>query len=73
MRFAFSAALLLFAQLPVAYSATKPTEMRWSELGPFIAGREVSTVLPDGTFVRGRALAVDADALVLDVSKSSDR
>ena len=68
----------LCAHASLAYSADKPpsgrqVEMRWGELGPFIARGRLTTVLPDGTVLQGRTLSVDLDALVINVSKSSDK
>lgn len=44
----------------------KQVELHWSELGSFIAARQIKAVLKDGTYAKGRALAVNPDALVLD-------
>jgi hypothetical protein len=44
----------------------KQVELQWSELGSFIAARQIKAVLKDGTYVKGRALAVNPDALILD-------
>jgi hypothetical protein len=44
----------------------KQVELRWNELGSFIAARQIKAVLTDGTYIKGRALAVNPDALILD-------
>lgn len=69
---------LISAQVPLAYPAgPQPSgrmiEMRWGELGPFIIGGRITTVLPDGTVLEGRALAVHEDALVLNTSRTSNK
>ncbi len=46
-------------------------ELAWNELGDIIVEKTVSTVLPDGTRIRGEVLAVRPDALVMNVQKSS--
>ncbi len=68
----------LLAHVPLAYSADgrpsgEQVELHWRELGPVIAQGRVTTVLPDGTALQGLLLAVNEDALVLDVKKSSDK
>jgi hypothetical protein len=54
---------------PVAAQSGFPaskSNLHWSELGSSIAARQIKAVLKDGTYIKGRALAVNPDALVLD-------
>ena len=53
-------------------SGGKPLELKWDELTPMIRGHRVEVTLADGTNVRGEAIAVREDTLVLDVSGSSN-
>jgi hypothetical protein len=46
-------------------------ELRWSELGPVVAGHRVTAVLADGSRVTGEAVVVRDDALVLNVRRST--
>jgi len=70
--------LLLLAHVPSAHSADKPPsgrqiELHWNDLEPFVAGGRIATVLPGGAVLQGRAVTVNENALVMDVSKSSDK
>jgi len=56
------------AMLP---AASKPLELKWSELAPIVASHRVELTLSDGGIVSGEAIAVREDTLVLDVKKSS--
>lgn len=65
-------ALVLVAQSS-AFAAAAPVELRWSELNALIFGKKVQLVLPGGANVEGTVAAIREDALVLDVSKTSDK
>jgi hypothetical protein len=55
------------------FSAVKDEiQLPWSDIAPLVQDQKVSLVLPGGAAIEGRALAVEADALVLDIKKSSD-
>jgi hypothetical protein len=62
---------LLLSQ-STAMAAPKPVEVKWSELGAIISGRTVELILLEGPKLRGDVDAVREDALVLDVTKTSD-
>lgn len=47
-------------------------QIPWSEIAALVDHQKVSLVLPDGVTVEGQVLAVEPDALVLDIKKSSD-
>lgn len=47
--------------------------LRWSELEPNIAGKNVRMVLPNGAHIEGRALGVQPEALIVKITKTSDK
>jgi hypothetical protein len=47
--------------------------LKWGELGPAVAGKNVAFILPDGTHVRGKAIAVEPDGLRMKVTHTSNR
>ena len=47
--------------------------LRWNELESAIAGEQVRMVLPGGARIEGRALAVQPEALLIRITKTSDR
>ena len=69
--------------LPVAWMwlwcagarAGEPMQMllKWDYLAPRIDHRKVAFILPDGTSVRGKVMAVEPDGLRLQVTHSSNR
>ena len=74
LRFAAAvvAATLTAAVLSPAARAQERIEVPWAELGPALAGPIVSTVLPDGTVLRGHVLDVSADQLRFEANKTSN-
>ena len=48
---------------------SKPLELRWNELAPMINGHEIEVVLTDGATMRGEAVAVRENALLMDVKE----
>jgi hypothetical protein len=78
-----TAGLFLLAGSPLlANSDTQQTPQRavpgsialqWEDLAPIVAGREVETVLADGTKLKGDVYAVREDHLVLNVKKTSNK
>jgi hypothetical protein len=48
-----------------------PRQVKWEDLG-FVTGKTVSISMPGGTVVTGQTTAVEADALVMHVKKTSD-
>ena len=67
-----AAAILTAAILTPAARAQERIEVPWTELGPALAGHIVSTVLPDGTVLRGHVLDVSADQLRFEANKTSN-
>lgn len=49
------------------------SSVRWDQLAPLVAGKQVWLPLSDGTLVEGIVRSVESGALQLDVRKSSDR
>ena len=65
-----AAAVLLMSLAPSA-GAVSPRRLTWEEL-PQLVGKHVSIPLYNGGAVAGKVLEVQSDALVIDVSKSTD-
>ena len=64
------AAILLLLVTPAA-GAVVPQRLTWEEL-PQLVGKHVSIALWDGGAVAGRVREVQEDALLIEVSKSTD-
>lgn len=47
-------------------------EVRWNELSPLVVGRDVTIVLPDGCSISGEVAAVREEALLMNITKTSD-
>ena len=67
-------AAFLFSLNPNIVLAAPASQLalRWSELQPVLDGRQISVQLPDGATVEGRYSSLQADALSMEVSKTSD-
>jgi hypothetical protein len=63
---------IMLAGQSMAMAESRPIELKWSELGSHISGRDIELALPDGTSLNGEVEAVREDALVLNVKKTSD-
>jgi hypothetical protein len=66
------AALILFS-LPSFAVQKQRLRLEWQDLAPVIGDRKIALVLPDGTAIEGKVLGVEAGALQLQVTKTSDR
>jgi len=66
------AALFWFAAIPLHARDPQQLRLNWEEVDPHIAGKKVSLVLPDGTHIAGKALAVEPAGLRMKVKKSSN-
>jgi len=70
------AVLVTFAMLTLSTQSlqARPTQVRrtWDELSRMIPGMDIRMFLPDTTLIRGRALDVRPDALVVDVRRTSN-
>ena len=63
--------VLLCAGQTGGWADSKPLELKWTELAPLIQGRRVELTLAQGTKIKGEAIAVREDTLLLDVKKAS--
>jgi hypothetical protein len=63
--------LLIFQGAAVAARKVE-LAVAWSELPKQVLHRKVALVLPDGVHLRGKVLDVTPEALLLDVTQSSD-
>ena len=70
--FAMAACLLPLAPSIAHAAPAREMALRWSELQPVIAGRQISVHLTDGATVEGRYRSLQADALSIEVKKTSD-
>ncbi len=61
-----AATRLTGANLAQSITVAQGVELRWSELGPVVAGHRVTAVLVDGSRITGDALVVREDAIVMD-------
>jgi hypothetical protein len=66
----FAGFLLAFTLLLPAngFAEPRPLEMKWGELSPVVTGHRVTVTLSDGITVKGEAVAVREDGLLLNVS-----
>ena len=67
------AAILIATILSPSTQAADQIEVQWAELPHVLEGRVVSTVLVDGTVLRGRILDVSPTELRFEVKKTSNR
>lgn len=66
-------ALLAMSQSLLWGGEPRQLQLKWNDLGPRIEDRKVSLVLPGGTYIEGKVLAVQPDGLRLRISKTTDR
>jgi hypothetical protein len=64
--------VLIYSNQVLVYGAGRELELTWNELAPLISGRNIELVAPKGAFIKGEVIAVREDALVMDVTKTSD-
>ncbi len=71
---AVAVAAFLFSLTPNIVLAAPADQLavRWSELHPVLKGRQISVHLTDGATVEGRYSSLQADALSIQVKKTSD-
>src|ERR1035437_10779598 len=58
--------------IPLLTEGSRLRQVSWENL-PMVVGKTVQIVLPGGAVVTGMGAAVESDALVVDVMKTSDR
>jgi len=63
--------LLLCAGERSSLAESKPLELKWTELAPIIQGQRVELALKQGLKIKGEAVVVREDSLVMDVKKGS--
>jgi hypothetical protein len=56
-----------------AWAKTEVLTLKWSELSPTVANREVTVLVPGNVRVRGTVTEVQPDALVMTIRKTSDK
>ncbi len=66
-------ALLCVSAGPAWSRDARQVRMKWGELGSRLPPGKISLMLPDGTHVEGKAVAVQRDGLLLHVTKTSNR
>lgn len=69
---AIALVLLMCAGQALVLAESRPLELKWGELSPIIGGQRVQLVLPEGTAIKGEAIAVREEALVMDVQGTSN-
>ena len=62
---------LLGAGQTSGLAASQPIELKWNELTPIIQGHPVELSLKEGTKIRGEAVVIRGDSLVIEVKKVS--
>jgi hypothetical protein len=71
--FLLQSCLLSAKEQPKTSGPEKHYRLEWGDLAGMIADQKVSMVLPDAAHLQGRVLGVEPEALVLDITKTSDR
>jgi hypothetical protein len=64
---------MLLCAAPIEAREPVRIQSRWADLGGRVVDRKVSLTTRDGVALEGRVIAVEADALQMDVSKTSNR
>jgi len=63
--------LFLTAWCTLLSAESKPLELKWTELAPVIVSHGIELELSDGGKIRGEAIAIREDTMVVDVRKST--
>src|SRR5437868_1074928 len=66
-----AAVLLVCVYQTSTLGGPKRLELRWAELSPLISGRPVEITLADGSILKGQAVVVRSDSLVMNVTHMS--
>jgi hypothetical protein len=67
-----AAFLFFLAPNTILAAPASQLALRWSELPPVLMGRQISVQLTDGATVEGKYSSLQAGALSMEVSKTSD-
>jgi hypothetical protein len=70
---AIMATCLLLANAPLAFAKEKQLELKWSELGQVVVGRNVTIALPDGEIIEGKIQSIDLDSLIINIKKTTNK
>ena len=62
----------ILSMIPLLAEGSPLRQVSWEDL-PMVVGKTVQIALPGGAVVTGMGAAVESDALVVDVMKTSDR
>ncbi len=54
-------------------AGAREVQAKWGELAPLVTDRKIALVLPAGTHVQGKVLAVEPEGLRMKVTRTSDR
>ncbi len=54
-------------------ASAREVQAKWGELAPLVTDRKVALVLPAGTHVQGKVLAVEPEGLRMKVTRTSGR
>ena len=63
--------LLLFCSAPIFAGNTDQRQIAWSDL-PTVFDKNIRIVMPDGTRIEGKAVALETDALAVQVTKTTN-
>lgn len=63
--------VLLFFSAPIFAGTDDQRQIAWSDL-PMIFAKNIRIVMPDGTRIEGKAVALETDALAVQVTKTTN-
>jgi hypothetical protein len=63
--------LLLFYCAPIFAGSADQRQIAWSDL-PTVFNKNIRIVMPDGTRIEGQAVALESDALAVQVTKTTN-
>jgi len=63
--------LLLFFSAPIFAGSADQRQIAWSDL-PTVFNKNIRIVMPDGTQIEGQAVALETDALAVQVTKTTN-
>lgn len=63
---------ILISVVPAAAKSDEQRQITWAGLAEVI-GKNVKIVMPDGAMIQGKAIAVQNDALAVDINKTSNK
>jgi hypothetical protein len=63
--------LLLLCSAPIFAGSADQRQIAWSDL-PMVFDQNIRIVMPDGTRIEGKAVALESDALAVQVTKTTN-